>query len=336
MLSCVEGGAERLHRAWLAREAHALPLIDGAAALTAAPIDLLPHQVVLTHRIATAAPRRFLVADEVGLGKTIETALLLRELASRGELRRALMVVPAGLVNNWHREINDIFHLGFEVFGSEGDVTDRKSNAFAKHDRLIASIDTLKRRSPRQAPARSSSLGPGGLRRGAPPDGEPFREQGAADRKLQAGRVAARPHARPDPALRHPAPGRPLPLLDAGPTAESDTVRRRRRKCAPIVTASTRWCTAARRRMHARRTERRSFARRWVHTESFTMSGEERAFYCSATGVSAGGLRARETPQGNQGRALGFVMTIFQKIAASSFAAVQPDAAAPPYDADTA
>ena len=71
--------------------------------------------------------------------------MCLRELASRGELTRALMVVPAGLVNNWRRELNDTFHLDFEVFGSEGDVTDRKSNAFAKHNRLIASIDTLKR-----------------------------------------------------------------------------------------------------------------------------------------------------------------------------------------------
>ena len=84
-----------------------------------------------------------MIADEVGLGKTIETALILRELASRGELDRALMVVPAGLVHNWHRELNEVFNLDFEIFGSEGDITDRKTNAFAKHDRLIASIDTL-------------------------------------------------------------------------------------------------------------------------------------------------------------------------------------------------
>ena len=146
VLAHVEGNKARLKRAWLACEAHSLPLMESAAALTAAPIDLLPHQIVLTHRIATGSPRRYLVADEVGLGKTIETALILRELASRGELNRALMVVPAGLVNNWHRELNEVFNLDFEVFGSEGDVTDRKSNAFAKHDRLIASIDTLKRR----------------------------------------------------------------------------------------------------------------------------------------------------------------------------------------------
>ena len=144
------GDRKRALRAWLCYQAHALPLMDNVSSLTSAKIDLLPHQVVLTHRVATASPRRFLIADEVGLGKTIETALILRELISRGELKRALMVVPAGLVNNWHRELNEVFHLNFEVFGSEGDVTDRKSNAFEKHNLLIASIDTLKLR-PRMA-----------------------------------------------------------------------------------------------------------------------------------------------------------------------------------------
>ena len=196
-----------------------------AAALTAAKIDLLPHQVVLTHRIATASPRRFLIADEVGLGKTIETALILRELASRGELKRALMVVPAGLVNNWHRELNEVFHLDFEVFGSEGDVTDRKSNAFAKHDRLIASIDTLKRPRRVQAAAGGAAVGLGRVRRGAPPDGLPQRQEGPEDRELQAGRGAEGALPRLAVAVGHAAPGRPLPLLDADPAAEPDAVQ---------------------------------------------------------------------------------------------------------------
>ena len=102
-------------------------------------------QPALTIGLASGVLVGVRVADLVGLGKTIEPALVLRELASRGELRRALLVVPAGLVNNWHRELNEVFNLGFEVFGSEGDVTDRKSNAFAKHHLLIASIDSLKR-----------------------------------------------------------------------------------------------------------------------------------------------------------------------------------------------
>ena len=136
---------EGIEELWLALEAEQIPLMDSSATLTAAKVDLLPHQVVLVHRVANARPKRFLVADEVGLGKTIETALILRELASRGELTRAIMVVPAGLVENWRSELNELFNLDFEVFGSDGDVTDRKSNAFAKHNRLIVSIDTLKR-----------------------------------------------------------------------------------------------------------------------------------------------------------------------------------------------
>lgn len=124
---------DRIKEFFLASELAELPLLDNAASLTSAKVDLLPHQIVLVHKVANASPRRFLVADDVGLGKTIETALLLRELASRGELNRALMIVPAGLVENWRRELNEVFNLNFEVFGSEGDVTDRKTNAFAKH-----------------------------------------------------------------------------------------------------------------------------------------------------------------------------------------------------------
>ena len=63
---------EELERLWLAIEAEQLPLLDNAATLTAAKVDLLPHQIVLTYRVANASPRRFLIADSVGLGKTIE------------------------------------------------------------------------------------------------------------------------------------------------------------------------------------------------------------------------------------------------------------------------
>lgn len=137
-------GEDRARKAWLSFEANALPM-ESAASLTSARIDLLPHQIVLTHRVATASPRRFLIADKVGLGKTIEIALILRELGSRNEMERALIVVSAGLVNNWHRELNEVFNLNYEIFGSERDITDRKTNAFAKHNRIIASVDTLKR-----------------------------------------------------------------------------------------------------------------------------------------------------------------------------------------------
>ena len=317
----VDENTDRLKQAWLACEAHSLPLMESAAALTAAPIDLLPHQIVLTHRIATASPRRYLIADEVGLGKTIEIALVLRELASRGELDRALMIVPAGLVNNWHRELNEIFNLNFEVFGSEGDVTDRKSNAFAKHDRLIASIDTLKRR------ARVRRL------LDAPRwDLVVFDEahhltaqrQGRKVRKTENYRLAEalKDHTR-DMVLLSATPHQGdhfrfwmlVQLLNPTLFPTPDDMVAHRHRVNTVVFRRT--------KADACRPDGSSlFARRWVHTESFIMTDDERTFYLALREYLEEGF-ALAKRQGNQGRALGFVMTIFQKIAASSFAAVR-------------
>ncbi len=321
VITAVGAGDERRREAWLEYEAHALPLMESAAALTAAPIDLLPHQVVLTHRIATASPRRFLVADEVGLGKTIETALLLRELASRGELNRALMVVPAGLVNNWHREMNEVFRLDFEVFGSEGDVTDRKSNAFAKHDRLIASIDTLKRT------ARIKKL------LEAPPwDLVVFDEAHHLTAFRNGKKVTKTENYKLAEALKTHA--RDIVLLSATPH-QGDHFRFWMviQLLSPTLFKSPEDMVDNRHRLNSvvfRRTKADAcrpdgsplFARRWVHTESFTMVDEERTFYTALKEYLEDGF-ALARRQGSQGRALGFVMTIFQKIAASSFAAVR-------------
>lgn len=321
ILAGVAEGANRLRNAWLHVEAHALPLMENTAALTAARIDLLPHQVVLTHRVATAAPRRFLVADEVGLGKTIEAALILRELASRGELTRALMVVPAGLVNNWHRELNEVFNLEFEVFGSEGDVTDRKSNAFAKHDRLIASVDTLKR--------------PTRIRRilDAPKwDLVVFDEahhlsayrNGTRTRKTENYKLAEalKEHAR-DMVLLSATPHQGdhfrfwmlIQLLNPTLFADPEEMVEERHRLNSVVFRRTKAdaCTPDGSPL---------FARRWVHTESFTMSETENVFYGKLREYLQDGFDLAKQ-RGNEGRALGFVMTIFQKIAASSFAAVR-------------
>jgi superfamily II DNA or RNA helicase len=313
-------GEARARRAWLAYQAHALPLLESAAALTSAKIDLLPHQVVLTHRIATTSPRRFLIADEVGLGKTIETALILRELASRGELKRALMVVPAGLVNNWHRELNEVFNLDFEVFGSEGDVFDRKSNAFAKHDRLIASIDTLKIRTRmkrlEEAPTWDLCV---------------FDEAHHLTAYKSGGKLKKTDNYRLAEVLKNHS--RDMLLLSATPH-QGDHFRfwMLVQLLNPTLFKSPEDMVDNRHRLNTvvfRRTKADAcrpdgstlFARRWVHTESFVMSDEERSFYAALQVYLMDGF-ALAKQIGNQGRALGFVMTIFQKIAASSFAAV--------------
>jgi SNF2 family DNA or RNA helicase len=305
----------------LAIEAEELPLIQGSATLTSAKIDLLPHQLVLVDRIARTQPRRFLVADEVGLGKTIETALILRELASRGELQRAMMIVPAGLVENWRRELNDVFNLDFEVFGAEGDITDRKTNAFAKHNRIIASVDTLKR------PARVRRI------LEAPPwDLIVFDEahhlsvyrSGSRARKTENYKLAEaiRPHCR-DLLLLSATPHQGdhfrfwmlVHLLDEKLFHDERNMLKNRHRLNAVVIRRTKADACA-------PDGSPLFARRVVHSEAFELTPAEKRFYEALTTYLNDGYdlaRAR----GGEGRSLGFVMTIFQKIAASSFAAVR-------------
>jgi SNF2 family DNA or RNA helicase len=308
-------------RLWLAVETEQLPLMESAATLTSARVDLLPHQVVLVHRIANARPKRFLIADEVGLGKTIEAALLLRELSSRGELTRALMVVPAGLVENWRRELNDVFSLDFEVFGSEGDITDRKSNAFAKHNLMIVSVDTLKR------PERVKKL------LAAPPfDLVVFDEAhhlsvyraGAKVRKTWNFKLAeaVRDHCR-DMIFMSATPHQGdhfrfwmlIRLLNPGLfESEKDMVENRYRLNAVVI----------------RRTKADAcaqdgsplFVRRMVQTEGFTLTEPEQKLYQHLMDYIRDGYNLA-AQKGTKGRGLGFVMTVFQKIAASSFAAIR-------------
>ena len=209
------------------------------------------------------------------------------------------MVVPAGLVNNWHREINDVFHLGFEVFGSEGDVTDRKSNAFAKHDRLIASIDTLKRRARvrrlLEAPRWDLVVFDEAHHLTASRSGSKVRR--TENYKLAE---ALRDHTRDLILLSAtPAPGRPLPLLDAGATAESDAVHRPRgddRQPAPPqhggVPPHQGGCMHAGRRAALRPP---LGAHRVVHHEE-----RRTRLLRRVAGVSAGGLRPRENGAGTR------------------------------------
>ena len=320
IIESTKGDSVRNRRAWLSYLAHRLPLLESAASLTSANTDLLPHQLVLVHRVAPSPPRRFLVADEVGLGKTIETALILRELASRGEMKRALMVVPAGLVNNWHRELNEVFNLNFEIFGREGDVNDKRSNAFAKHNFLIGSIDTLKLKERMQR-----------LEEAPEWDLIVFDEAHHLTAYQAGGKVKKTLNYKLAELLRKKS--RDLILLSATPH-QGDHFRfwMLVQLLDPTLFQSAQEMVEKRHRLNAvviRRTKADAckpdgmplFARRWVHTESFLMSPAENVFYSELTEYLAEGF-ALAKRKGGKGVALGFVMTIFQKIAASSFAAV--------------
>ena len=103
--------------------------------------DLLPHQISVAHKVVSSPRRRYLIADEVGLGKTIETGMILYALRQRGQAQRVLIVPPAGLTLQWQEEMEDKFNLKFAVYREDV----KGSLAFDQMDYLIASVDTLKR-----------------------------------------------------------------------------------------------------------------------------------------------------------------------------------------------
>jgi len=87
--------------------------------LTGARIDLIPHQLYIAHEIASRALPRVLLADEVGLGKTIEACLILHRLHRSGRAGRILVLVPEPLVNQWFVELLRRFNLMASLYDEE-------------------------------------------------------------------------------------------------------------------------------------------------------------------------------------------------------------------------
>src|SRR5438128_1504577 len=107
-------------RAWydLRREAERIALVPGfdrLITLDANAIKELPHQIDVAQRVLRDMGGRAILADEVGLGKTIEASIVYKELAVRGLARRALILTPASLVGQWQGELEEKFYERFET-----------------------------------------------------------------------------------------------------------------------------------------------------------------------------------------------------------------------------
>jgi len=129
-------------RAWyeLRREAERIALVPGfdrLITLDANAIKELPHQIDVAQRVLRDMGGRAILADEVGLGKTIEASIVYKELAVRGLARRALILTPASLVGQWQGELEEKF---FERFDTPTDPDDwqRVTKAIISHDRARA------------------------------------------------------------------------------------------------------------------------------------------------------------------------------------------------------
>src|SRR5690606_29904347 len=81
--------------------------------------DLKPHQVGVVHRVISSYPHRFLLCDEVGLGKTIEAAMIIKELKARGHTKRILILVPPNLQRQWQFELKTKFNETFAIYNRD-------------------------------------------------------------------------------------------------------------------------------------------------------------------------------------------------------------------------
>ena len=85
---------------------------QGLSALTSSSLDLVPHQAAVVRKVLRDPFQRYLLADEVGLGKTIEAGALIKQYCmDEPEVARVLVVVPRALVNQWQQELSFRFHL---------------------------------------------------------------------------------------------------------------------------------------------------------------------------------------------------------------------------------
>jgi len=107
-------------------------------------VEPLPHQLAVLERALAAEPLRLLLADEVGLGKTIEAGLVITELKARGLVRRVLVVAPKGVQLQWIAEMADRFNEEFVLVGAGGVPVDAGVNPWRAFDQVVCSLDAVK------------------------------------------------------------------------------------------------------------------------------------------------------------------------------------------------
>ncbi len=308
---------------FLKQLAYQLPLENSGGELSNSKTDLLPHQILLTHQIVSSRRRKYLIADEVGLGKTIEVGMIIKELLARGEARRILVICPAGLTVNWQNEMKDCFRIFFDIFGR--DFSDTNPHVWERHSLVIVSIDTIKK------PQRLEKMMKG-------PDWDliVFDEAHHLSRKRYGKKIDITQNYRLAEKIKGkardflfltatPHQGNAyqfwslIQLLDDQLFEEPEAMMDHRGLLGRVMF----------RRTKKEVTDAQGdpiFMRRQVHTQKFQLSMREQRFYDRLTeylkeGYDAAGAGKDKTTK--QQRAVGFVMATFQKIMSSSPRAIK-------------
>ena len=114
-----------------------------------AGIDIEDYQLLPLVEALRMPRVSLLIADDVGLGKTVESGLIAQELVLRNQAQKILVVCPPSLCQKWQREMRDQFGLGFEIVDTDYVHRLRRErgvgvNPFRSHPRLIVSIEWVK------------------------------------------------------------------------------------------------------------------------------------------------------------------------------------------------
>ncbi len=120
---------------------------SGLRGLTGARTSLIPHQLYIAHEVAGRHAPRVLLADEVGLGKTIEAGLILHQQLLTERARRVLIVVPESLLHQWLVEMLRRFNLSFSILDEErcDAITEStgQDNPFHTEQQVLVTLESL-------------------------------------------------------------------------------------------------------------------------------------------------------------------------------------------------
>lgn len=114
-----------------------------ALGLTGPKIDLIPHQLYIADEVSRRHAPRVLLADEVGLGKTIEAGLILHRLLLNGRVERALILVPDSLTHQWLVELLRRFALEVTLLDEQQSQASAETNPFETGQLILASQQWL-------------------------------------------------------------------------------------------------------------------------------------------------------------------------------------------------
>ncbi len=120
--------------------------------LTGGRVSLIPHQLYIADEVGSRFAPRVLLADEVGLGKTIEAGLIIHQQLVSGRAKRVLIIVPESLMHQWLVEMLRRFNLQFSLFDADrcvessqhGEYVDgKKVNPFSSEQLVLVNLDFI-------------------------------------------------------------------------------------------------------------------------------------------------------------------------------------------------